>query len=362
MKKVFLTSIPKCGTHLLLAYLERLGCVRRRCDTGDYRKAVNEYRRLEEQAEVDALRGEIEQWRSRAAAGRARLLEVLRGAPDGVVVAEHCQFEPELHQALRELGYVILFMVRDPRDQVISYCNHVLRDTSHKNHLRFKRQPRQKTYRELLLGAPPEVEGESNVAPVSQLYRFFEGWLEAEGVLTVAFENLVGAKGNSSRLRQLYESDRIAALVEAGSEVQLDECVRAMFDEKHSLFVRGQAGVWRELFDRENKVVFETRCAPAVASYMQVLTRRDSPDWSRFSMDSNNLRRAWRLAERDLADALAARYAERTHVGELERRLEYTWADAEERLKVIRSLEARLAAGTDNAVDPVAAIGKAKQP
>ena len=343
MKRVFLTSIPKCGTHLLLAFLQNLGWVRSRCDTTGYGKSLSEFLRLREQFGPEHDDEEMRTLRAAVTSGRDQLLNHLRQVPPNGVVAEHCIYDEALLSALRELDYQVIFMMRDPRDQLISYRNHALREPGHKNFDRFKRQERQTTYRDLLAGSPSERDGESNIAPVTRVYSQFERWLDAPGVHVMAFEHLVGAKGNGSRLRQLFEADELARRIAPEPETDLDEGLRTMFDEKHTLFVRGQCGVWREEFGPEACQAFETLVRPGVQRYLDRIESSPAA-LDLYSMDPRNLRRVWRMAERDLAAALAACYVARANVTNLERLLATAHADANERLKVIRRLESRLAA------------------
>lgn len=337
VRRILLTSIPKCGTHLMVAYLESMGFRRYRIDTLEYRVALAEQARLLRQGY------DVPELKARIALEREKVVAQLRGVPTGALVADHFQFDPTLADSLRELGYVVLFMYRDPRDQLISYRNHVLREPGHKNYARFARNSLQQTLRELIIGAPAEIPGESNVTSVELLFSQFEPWFTAAGVYSLAFEHLVGAKGNGSRLRQLYEADHLCQLVAPEAADRVDDLVRAMFDEKHSLFVKGQIGVWRGLLDAENQRLFAELVAPGLSSFLERIEGGEPLGWDRFILDARNLRRAWRAAERDLAEMLALRSSAQSRLRALEKKLFEALQDSDKRLAVIRRFEARVA-------------------
>jgi hypothetical protein len=217
-----------------------------------------------------------------------------------------------------------------------------LRDKANKHLVRFTRQPKERTYLDLLRGSEAREKDEDKVTSVVELYQRFEGWLDSPGVRTVTFRHLVGARGGSSRLRQLYEADAIARLVAPEPTVDVDECARQMFNEKHSLFVKGQVDAWKEVFTEELNAVFERECRPKLARFMAHIAQNNPPGWESFAADPRSVRRAWWLAERDLADLIAERQEARVALMRLQKHVEHVEQDSQKRLSLIRDFERRL--------------------
>lgn len=343
MRRVFVTSIPKCGTHLLMGFLAALGFRRHVPDDAAYRAAWGNYTRLKGLFGDATDPKEMSELDAQVRAGRQKLVDDLAKASPACLVGHHYSYDPQLLQALVDLDYAIVFMVRDPRDQMISFRNHVLRDQASDQYSRFSRQSAEQTYLDLLYGAPADPKLGVPVTSIVDLYGSFQGWLESPVVHSLAFGHLIGPKGDGLRLRQLYEADRLLARTGYSPQTDPDEELRLMFNPKHSLFVAGRSGQWREEFSPELVHKFEVECGLKLATYMRFLDDECPAGWDDYCGAAHTLRRAFWLAERDLADALselANLRRETQHLGGMVQRIE---SDSQHRLALIHRLNTELA-------------------
>ena len=291
-RKVVVTSVPKCGTHLLLSLLYRMGFQRFDPEDIHYRKAV--FKSLAEGvplAEVSEQAAVVQ--------AREQMLQKIDAMPDDSVVAHHFPFDQILADAFSARGMPVLFMIRDPRAQVVSYRTHVLRDPHNKHLRRFESVPENVVYRWLLDGAAAEESPSDAVTGVVTLYRRFDGWLAHDGTEVIAFNHLVGPKGGGSRVRQLAELEKILFNLHSDFREDADENLRLMFSEKHSLFSVGQAEGWRRKLDKENREVFEREVRPRLIDYMAHLEAGFPSEWDAGEAQAELVRRAHLLAERD---------------------------------------------------------------
>lgn len=182
--KVLLTSIPKAGTHLLLAVLEEYS-LGRPVSLGDGR-AVDEYGRrvpltVEFLSKKDAL------------------------MRPGDIMWGHVTPTPERVRFFEERGYAIFLMVRDPRDVVCSRISQAV--NSERDH-----------YHELLAGLATREERINHVirhytsfdAPsVASDFAEYRRWEEVGDITTMRYERLVGPEGGGSAEVQLREMMKI---------------------------------------------------------------------------------------------------------------------------------------------------------
>src|SRR5947209_8789423 len=168
--RVFCVSIPKSGTHLL----ERALCLH---------PAL--YRKL-----VPTISG--------ANVGRfGGLSSLARRIRPGQVVVSHLRHSEQDERTLSDAGVRGLFMVRNPRDLVVSQIHYVTKRTDHRLHALFSALPDPRArLRKAILG-----DQAAGLPSIAERLAYFEGWL-GSGLLLVRFEDLVGSSGGGDEARQ----------------------------------------------------------------------------------------------------------------------------------------------------------------
>lgn len=217
---VFCVSIPKSGTHLL----ERALCLH----PALYRKAI-----------PTVSDENIERWH-----GLDGLLGRIRS---GQVVMSHLRYRAGYQDALARRRTRSIFMVRDPRDIVVSQVHYVSKRGDHRLHARFAQEPNVRDRLRLAI-----VGDAANGLPsIGDRLGYFAGWLDA-GCLVVRFEELVGPQGGGERARQRA---CVAAIFDhvgvPSSEPAVDSVCDRLFSSDSPTFRAGRIGQWPEYLDDE---------------------------------------------------------------------------------------------------------------
>jgi len=236
--KVLCVSVPKAGTHLL----ERALCLHPRL----YRKLVGTVRTRH-----------LRKWGS-----VGPVLDRLR---PGQVLMTHLHHTPELEEALRARDIRTVFLVRDPRDVVVSEANYLARRRDHRLHDLFAAQVTPKDKLLLVIRGDP-AQGAVSIGRKLERY---SGWLDS-GAAVVRFEDLIGAAGGGEDSRQLGALRAIYGhLGLAADEATLRAIQAELHSEESPTFHKGAIGAWRKAFDQEVAEAFraETDGLPARYGY-----------------------------------------------------------------------------------------------
>ena len=234
--KILCVSIPKSGTHLL----ERALCLHPRL----YRRFI----RTVNPTNVEQYGG---------------LDQILENLNPGQIIVSHVFFSEDKLQAIRRNNVKVIFMVRDPRDVVISRAFYIDRQKEHKHHLLFaeKSDTRSKI---ILSICGDSSRGFMSIADVLDRYA---GWLQSFS-LPVRFEDLIGGEGGGSdqkkleTLREIYDYINMEISDEA-----LHSIGRKLFSSKSPTFRKGSTGHWRDYFDPEVKGLFKEIAGDSLLCY-----------------------------------------------------------------------------------------------
>lgn len=233
--KILMNSIPKAGTNLLEQALSQFPLLHR-----------SSFRTLRGWNSVDA----------------STLVKIHRLKP-GAVVAAHLPAHSDLLDALEESDVKVLLMVRDPRDQLVSYVNYVTRmDFTHPAHKYFANLPNDSVR---LLAAINGVEGIKS--PASEMLERFSGWLQSDAMI-VRFEDLIGSKGGGSDVKQLEVVVEIANFI--GIELSHEQALRvcdAIYAPTALTFRAPQINGWRSSFKDEHIAALSAQCGDLMRQY-----------------------------------------------------------------------------------------------
>ncbi len=220
LPRIFVTSIPKAGTHLV----ERALVLHPRL-----------YRKLLPKITDENL-------------GRFGNLEnVLSSLKPGEFLLSHLYYTPERERVLRDLGIPVVFVVRDPRDIVVSDTFFILRWKSHRLHRFFHQQKSLKDQLRLAITGYAPLAYPS----IEEKLRRFSGWLSSDACV-VRFEDLVGPYGGGSEETQrkalyaLYQHLGIPI-----SSDFLDTVSRKLFSSASPTFRKGWVSQWKNVLDEE---------------------------------------------------------------------------------------------------------------
>lgn len=161
---------------------------------------------------------------------------------------------------LKQSAKAILFMIRDPRDQLISITKWCCDKSKLKS----------PEFSDMLLNF---IDGKQRgpiyavkmIKPASYMwsygiadyYTLYTPWMGADKVYTVHFENLVGSRGGGSDEAQAQEIANIAHHLNIRLTPQKIAAIADNLFGGTNTFNKGQIGTWKEYFTEEHKQAFK---------------------------------------------------------------------------------------------------------
>jgi hypothetical protein len=249
---IFVTGVWKSGNHLVYAALNAMGVegpfngLAAHLVSGRHAWAKRLLRGPGSERDALQVGLEIDARVSRRwVAAQARRLS-------GRILGGHAAYSEDLVSTLRAAGTRMICIRRDPRDILISFADWVGGRPDYFLYDEFAPLPREERIRRLLEGGP--------MLPFDEILHRAAGWLQAQGVLQVSFEELVGAPGGGSRNAQ--EQTLAAIHAHVAAPVPLERVSSSAVYGRSLTFNKGRWGRWRELEDPELLQDIEARLAP----------------------------------------------------------------------------------------------------
>lgn len=254
--RVYLNSLPKAGTHLVSGLLD--------ATPGLYGSGLHLPTRSvnRESNPASNLPSRTFDFDLEIFARRTR--PVRRGQ----YFTSHLRYDDALHAHLTSAGWKTVFVVRDPRDILLSNLHYVVGLKRHPLHELLTHDCTSDEARLLWLleGSPPApgAEGPRFAGLVHQL-EAYAPWLEAEGVHHCRFEDFVGdSEQDHSRrldairrlLDYLFDSDYTASPSQVSSEA---------LRKKSFTFRKGGKGGWRQELPPAVLERLQSRCGSFLA-------------------------------------------------------------------------------------------------
>jgi len=249
--RVLVNSVPKAGTHLVTSILDLLPEMR---STGIHLDQVNTGRYGKINPEIAELDWQI----VRSMLGRVK---------SGQYATSHLWSHPTLFEILAELGFRSIFVVRDPRDILVSAAEYVHRLRRHPQYQRFREDypDRDARLHALIDGFPAGRWGHPQLPFVERL-RGYQPWLDPrEGVLCCRFEDLIGDAGGGSRSAQRTRVAEIGHHVERHlDQATLDHIELAAWSSRSPTFRNGASGEWKTVLVGPTLEYFNKQVDPEV--------------------------------------------------------------------------------------------------
>lgn len=225
--RVVSTSIPKAGTHLL----ERTLCLHPDLHRKLHRKVFDD--------------------------NPANMGQLLKRTVPGQVICGHVIYSEEMAQTIAANDAISLFIVRDPRDIVVSHAHYIKNFEGHEwNHLVAERPDLDSRIRLFIEG-----DEEAGIESIGEVLNGFSGWLEHADV-TVRYEDLVAPETREDTASELF--DRLG--------VPLDQsALRRITDRTVSpvsvTFRKGRSGEGRRSFNPELEELYTQVAGPFLERY-----------------------------------------------------------------------------------------------
>lgn len=242
-----INAIPKCGTHLIGNCISLM--LNKTVDEGyDY---VSEKNYTPEKAKKYLA-----------------FLKSLKTSP--IIHKTHMPFFPAIEKTLRKSGLKSVFIIRDPRDAIVSllfYMEAKFKNSKNRNRRDFMTIDSD-IYDKLSLDEKiTALMTGSCCTNYLELYlKPFVGWAHTDCSFVVKFEDLIGVKGGGTYEKQLNVINEIASYLNVQLSptelAEITECTN-MYETplvQNSLgtsYIKGQIGSWDLYFSESNKKLFK---------------------------------------------------------------------------------------------------------
>ena len=230
--KVLVISIPKSGTHLL----ERALCLHPQLYR-KYQPTINN-RNIVRYKNFSRLK-------------------------PGQIAVSHLYFNSGLQEMIRSCGIKHIFMIRDPRDIVVSQIFYASSRKNHRLHASFSSI--KETNERLKLAI--KGNDEQRIASIGRRMESYYGWLDSGGLI-VRFEDLIGGKGGGDATSQTETLRTIFSYLEIDNGTEIITSIGdKLFANRGPTFRKGTSGGWKEHFDDELTGLFNENTAAWMKKY-----------------------------------------------------------------------------------------------
>jgi hypothetical protein len=156
----------------------------------------------------------------------------------------HMHYSAQLEQKLINGRFKILFIYRDPRDQIVSHAYWIIKKLNNPIFNKFKYPKSVSKIIDII------------IKNIDRKYSKFMPWAKSKNVCTVRFENLIGPHGGGSLELQKKEIEKISNYVGVTSKKAKNNCLKNLFGGT-STFRKGGIGSWKKHFTEEHKQLFK---------------------------------------------------------------------------------------------------------
>lgn len=233
LRGVVCNSIPKAGTHLL----ERSLCLH-----------------------PDLYRNLLPTIHENNIEKHGGIAKLTNSAQGGKVLITHLEFDQKMEESILQNDLASFFMVRDPRDIVVSLSHYGFTSKKHRLHSLFANL----SQRERLITC---IKGNQDfrLPSIGDRLSAYAGWLKSSAMI-VRFEDIIGGQGagDESAQRQVLTNIFDHCNVETPD---LDQLIAKVYSNKSPTFRKGVIGGWKEVFDEEIKAIFKEVASAELVKY-----------------------------------------------------------------------------------------------
>jgi hypothetical protein len=230
-------SFPKSGTHLLTQVLQGFPAIGPAVDSG--------------LPAIVTFEGDSGRERP-----QAEILADLKRLKAGDIAYGHIHALPEAVRFLCQPGYAACFILRDPRDVVVSHVHYVTEMEPNHIHHRFYTEELHNFDERLAVSILGRPDGPVTFPNVQARFAPYLGWLDHTEVLVLHFEDFI-QKREATLGRVLDHAVQRGFPLQATRPAAIQALAHSIDPGRSPTFRSGKVGGWRDRFSAENKQLFK---------------------------------------------------------------------------------------------------------
>ncbi|MEZ4698718.1 MAG: sulfotransferase domain-containing protein [Rhodothermales bacterium] len=242
MKKAFINSLPKSGTHLTAKCLKLMGYSERN-HIGSAQVLnpglVSKVRRL---SMMPMRQGYLVGIDTPVEIARSTVHRMLKSAPSRSFFTAHVGYSTALLDAVVAHDITPIIVFRDPRAVLVSFVHYVAQRKEHVLHGEYSKLSLEDRFEAVLNG---RRFANAYLEPLRIRCLALEGWLTSEHTLKIRFEDLVGNRGGGSDEIQRDTLRRLSEALDIPNP-PIDQVVGELFGPGRHTFRKGQIASWQE--------------------------------------------------------------------------------------------------------------------
>lgn len=240
---VYINSVPKAGTHLITSELNRLNLA-----TNSWLHINTRWVNKKTKKRVPLREFEL---------NLSRFEQLIEKVPQGTYFSSHLPYSKELDEFIGESAFRSIFVIRDPRDVLVSSYFYIMNLKRHPAHNFFLSLPNDISRYQALLYGHPEYK---TMEPLEDSYKAFSQWTASRNVLTVRFEDLIGAVGGGSDQSRLDILKKMAKHIDPNLKTMYSDRELLTTQRKSATFRAGKVSTWRQSVPKNLVLEIEEAC------------------------------------------------------------------------------------------------------
>ena len=266
---VIANSLPKSGTYVLVRLLELSGMSRSESAlTGSLirstqRNPIKRFfvKRRKALGNEAGLQIDLEDLSNKVKT--SWLKKYIARIPDNSFIPAHIPYSCELSNFLYKNGFKVIYIIRDPRDVLVSYINHQRRDASYPFHDYYINCSKNEAMLSVLVTMFSK-RGQKRAGLRERITNSM-GWIDDKNVCSIKFEELIGSAGGGSNELQRQSIKKILDHIDLnGDEQMINKISENVFYPKAKTFHKGQIGQWRRVCPPEIQETLNLFCGDLI--------------------------------------------------------------------------------------------------
>lgn len=260
-KKIFVNSMPKSGTFLLIRTVDLFGYRNFAKDLSILKKGLSKfglwvpasfsYENINRNIRYEFSK--LRSYQKYVLIGVTTPLKVpyslckswLKKVPEGFFIAGHIPYTEDFDLVLQDLGFKHIIIMRDPRDVLISMAHYIAKPT----------HPLSKTLGKVSFNDRIQYLMNGGVVDNRVILNFRDAflsvlkWKASKNCILIRFEDLIGEKGGGSKNQAIIALKKIQEYLGLSlDDRQLEEIYNNIFDISSPTFRKGKIASWKEEF------------------------------------------------------------------------------------------------------------------